>query len=135
MRAFTLIFAVLASAYSLFLAYLLINNHFHDLLFQPPPPSPPHPQPYVVVIDLCLNNYYILKPRNCFIKLMQISSTKYVTDSTQIIKILVDQVYNSSLTTRSKFDQVLTFQHTLLSSDSIKCLRRCQKSADDSVNV
>ena len=95
MIAFPLILAVLASAYGIFLAYLLINNPFHDLLFQPPPPSPPLPQPYAVVIDLCLNNYYIMKPGNCFVKLMQIPSTKYAADLTQIIRILVDHVYNS----------------------------------------
>ena len=131
MRDFTLIFAVLASAYGILLAYLHINNPFHDLLFQPPPLSSSLPQPYAVVRDLCLNNYYPQKPGNCFFKLMQIPSTKYATDSTQIIRILVDQVYNSSLTARSKFDHILSFQHTHLSSDSIKCLRRCQKSADD----
>ena len=62
MKAFTLIFAILASAYGIFLAYLLINNPFHGLPFQPPPPSPPLSQPYAAVKELCLNNYSPLKP-------------------------------------------------------------------------
>nr|POF20508.1 hypothetical protein CFP56_63174 [Quercus suber] len=81
-----------------------------------------------------MHNYYPSSLGNCFTKLMQIPSTKYAADSTEVIRIIIDKVYSLLRRARFKFDHAATFNATHLSSDSIKCLRKCQESSNAIVN-
>lgn len=138
MRPSTLIFTILATACNFFLFHVFIHNLYHHLLVvmkpPPPPPPPPLPPPFEVVNELCMHNYYPSSLGNCFTKLMQIPPTKYAADSTEVIRIIIDKVYSLSRRARFKFDHAATFNATHLSSDSIKCLRKCQESSDAIVN-
>ena len=85
-----------------------VLNENHTLASSPTPP-PPLPPPFALVNDFC-NKSSHPEPRVCLATLMKISSTKYATDLSQLVRIIVNQTYNWSLTSRFKFKQYLAVQ-------------------------
>ena len=151
-RPLTLVLTLLTIAYGMFVASILSNKPLHHLLFDspsPPPPmmmmmnrplaiarlpSPPPPPPYAVVNESCNKITKLIKPRACVDSLMKIPSTKYATDTTQLITIVADLIYNLSLSSRFEFNRYLTVHHATLSDYSIMCLRQCEEMSEAIIN-
>ncbi|GMY21796.1 hypothetical protein FCV25MIE_17037 [Fagus crenata] len=147
-RPLTLIIAFLAASYGMFVAHILSNNPCHDLLFQSPPPHPDSSAPsvnlnqnqtlnlgppYAVVNESC-KNIDQPDPPVCLAILLNIPSAKYVNDPTQLIGIIVDKIYNSTLTSRFKLNHHLTVHAANLSANSKMCLRQCEECSQDLLN-
>ena len=75
-----------------------------------------------------------MEPRVCVNSLMKIPSTKYATDTTQLITIVADLIYNLSQTSRFEFNRYLTVHHATLSYYSIMCLRQCEEMLEAIIN-
>ena len=64
---------------------------------------------------------------------MKIPSTKYATNTIQLITIVADLIYNLSLTFRFEFNRYLTVHHATLSDYSM-CLRQCEEMSEAIIN-
>lgn len=135
-RPFTLIFTVLAYFFSNnnpFYHLLFVSLHAtlesakqvlnenHTLASSPTPPLPLSP-PFALVNDFC-NKSSHPKPKVCLATLMKIPSTKYATNLTQLVRIIVDQTYKWSLTLGFKFKQYLTVQPSNWSINLLMCVK------------